>query len=81
MTATWFIDGKKTETRKFLCLLQGLSVINLIPVKLDNGVIEYRWNLSEKGKALIFKNKELEILWDSKDIEQFYYKLKEILNQ
>lgn len=71
---TWFKD-KDSKSRALLYKLENEGIAKLSSKKEDNGFYEHKWELTEKGKNIVDKNKSLQELWKSGNIEEFYNKI------
>ncbi len=76
---TWF-KGEDAESRKILYQLENLGIAKLITENIDKpGWYYYKWELTEKGKELVKKNKGLWKLWKEGKVIEFYNTIKKLL--
>lgn len=75
---TIFLDNEDRILRSHLYKLETLGIFKQVKEK-QNGIINYKWLLTEKGKDLLEKNEYLKKLSDKKDYLKFYEEIEKTL--
>lgn len=75
---TWF-NTEDAEARKVLYLLENFGIARLSRESEKEGEYNFAWELTKKGAELVEKNKNLQELWKSGRIIEFYNSIKDSL--
>ena len=75
---SWF-DSSDTESRKILYQLENLGIARFTQEKENKkGWYKFKWELTQKGIAIVRTNKNLQKYWSDGKVVDFYNLLKEL---